>query len=235
MEAILQRYHQVQETIARAAQSVGRAPEKVKLVVVTKGHPVEQIGALAAGGIRDFGENRVEEALLKIEELRGLPDLNWHMIGHIQSRKAKLIGGDFHLIHSVDRLKLARRLNQYAAEAGEILPILLQCNVSGEQSKSGWAASDQAHWDEMLPEVEAVLQCDFLEVRGLMTLAPFSPDPEAVRPSFVRLRNLRDFFAARFPTQNWAELSMGMSGDYQVAIEEGATIVRIGTAILGPR
>jgi uncharacterized pyridoxal phosphate-containing UPF0001 family protein len=126
-------------------------------------------------------------------------------------------------------------LDRFAEQAGEILPILLQFNVSGEQTKSGWSASDPASWDQLLPEVEAVLQCRFLQVHGLMTLAPFSPDPEDARPSFVRLQKLRDYFAARFPDQDWAELSMGMSGDYQVAIQEGATLVRIGTAILGPR
>lgn len=235
METIKKRYFEVQEGIYQAAQSVGRDPKQVKLVVVTKSHPLEQIRKLPAVGLHDFGENRVEEALPKMEAMQDEPGLNWHMIGHIQSRKAKLIGTGFHLVHSVDRLKLAVRLDRFAGEAGEILPILLQLNVSGEQSKSGWDASDETSWDGLLPEIEAVLKCQFLKVHGLMTIAPYSPDPETARPSFVRLRKIRDFFSSRFPDQEWSELSMGMSGDYQTAIQEGATIVRIGSAILGPR
>ena len=156
------------------------------------------------------------------------------MIGHVQSRKAKMVAGKFKLVHSVDRLKLADQLNKFAAEAGEKLPILLQFNVSGEQTKFGWEASNQTAWDQLLPDVEAILQREFLQVHGLMTLAPFSPNPESARQFFVRLRQLRDYFAACYPDQHWVELSMGMSGDYQVAVQEGATIVRIGTAILGP-
>jgi pyridoxal phosphate enzyme (YggS family) len=235
MESMLHRYHQVQENITIAAQSAGRLSDQVRLVVVTKSHPVEQISKLAAGGVCDFGENRVEEALPKIEVLAEKPGLRWHMIGHVQSRKAQMIGGKFDLVHSVDRIKLANRLNRFSGEVGEKLPILLQFNVSGEQTKSGWSATDPASWDSLFPEVEAVLQCEFLQVHGLMTLAPYSTNPEDARPCFVRLRKLRDHLAARFPTQNWNELSMGMSGDYQVAVQEGATIVRIGTAILGSR
>jgi pyridoxal phosphate enzyme (YggS family) len=235
MEPMLHRYQQVQENITLAAQSAGRTSDQVRLVVVTKSHPVEQISILAAGGVCDFGENRAAEALPKIEILAETQGLRWHMVGHIQSRKAQMVSGNFDLVHSVDRVKLANRLNRFSGEAGEILPILLQFNVSGEQTKSGWSAADPASWDGLIPEVEAVLQCEFLKVHGLMTLAPYSIDSEEARPCFVRLRRLRDFLAARFPSQNWNELSMGMSGDYQVAIQEGATIVRIGTAILGSR
>jgi pyridoxal phosphate enzyme (YggS family) len=233
MDEILHRYHQVQENIAAAAQSVGRSPEQVSTVVVTKGHLPRQILPLTSAGIREFGENRVEEALPKIAQLSSVGEIEWHMIGHVQSRKSKLVVGNFCLVHSVDRLKLANRLNKYSSETGSLLPILLQFNVSGEQTKSGWEASQRSDWDLLLPDVEAILQCDFIQVHGLMTLAPYSQNPEAARPFFVRLRKLRDFFAARFPDYNWEELSMGMSGDYHVAVQEGATIVRIGTAILG--
>lgn len=234
MHPILQRYDIVKEGIAQAAQSVGRSEEQVKLVVVTKSHPVEQVRVLAEAQINELGENRVEEALEKIAAFSEFPEIKWHMIGHVQSRKAKLLGNQFSLVHSVDRLKLASRIDQFTAEGGRKQPILLQFNVSGEETKSGWDASEPAAWDDLLPEVEAVLQCDFLEVRGLMTIAPFSQNPEYARPSFVRLRKLRDFFANRYPDQDWTHLSMGMSGDHRVAIQEGATIVRIGTAILGP-
>jgi pyridoxal phosphate enzyme (YggS family) len=235
MEPMLHRYHQVQENITLAAQSAGRLSDQIRLVVVTKSHPVEQISELAAGGVRDFGENRVEEALPKIEALAEFPGIRWHMIGHIQSRKASMVSGKFSLVHSVDRIKLANRLDRFTEEIGEKLPILLQFNVSGEQTKSGWSASEPSSWQELLPEVEAVLQREFLQVRGLMTLAPYSTNPEDARPCFVRLRKLRDYLAARYPHEDWTDLSMGMSGDYQVAIEEGATIVLIGTAILGSR
>jgi pyridoxal phosphate enzyme (YggS family) len=235
MEPFLRRYNQVQENITLAAQSAGRISDQIRLVVVTKSHPVGQISELAAGGVRDFGENRVEEAMPKIDALAEIPGIRWHMIGHIQSRKASMVSGKFFLIHSVDRIKLATRLDRFSGGAGEKLPILLQFNVSGEQTKSGWSASEPSSWQELLPEVEAVLQREFLQVRGLMTLAPYSTNPEDARPCFVRLRKLRDFLAARYPDQDWKELSMGMSGDYQVAIQEGATIVRIGTAILGSR
>jgi pyridoxal phosphate enzyme (YggS family) len=235
MHPILQRYHQVSESIAETARTAGRFPDEVKLVVVTKSHPVEAVKVLVEGGVLDLGENRVGEAHEKIEILKSNPDIRWHMIGHIQSRKAKLVGPEFHLVHSVDRMKLASYLDRTLAEKNAKLEVLLQFNVSGEQSKSGWNASNPDNWDKLFPEVEAVLLCDSLQVRGLMTIAPYSSDPEDARPSFVRLRRLRDALAARYPDQRWDELSMGMSGDYQVAIQEGATIVRIGTAILGPR
>jgi pyridoxal phosphate enzyme (YggS family) len=235
MHPILQRYHQVSESIAETAKSASRSADDVKLVVVTKSHPVESIKVLVEGGVLDLGENRVGEAKEKIEVLESYPNLRWHMIGHIQSRKAKRVGSEFHLVHSVDRVKLASHLDQSLSERGEQLDVLLQFNVSGEQSKSGWDASDPKSWEKLFPEVEAVLLCGGLHVRGLMTIAPYSSNPEDARPSFIRLRKLRDALAARFPGQAWEELSMGMSGDYQVAVEEGATIVRIGTAILGPR
>ncbi|MEN8240907.1 MAG: YggS family pyridoxal phosphate-dependent enzyme [Chloroflexota bacterium] len=233
MNSTHRRYEQVQENITRAAQSSGRNIQDISTVVVTKGHPIEQIIPLIEAGVRDFGENRVEEALPKIIELSTEGEINWHMIGHLQSRKANLVAGKFCLVHSVDRLKLANRLDRFSAEAGSKLPVLLQYNVSGEQTKSGWEAADQSSWEGLLSDVEAILQCENLQVNGLMTLAPYSLQPETARPFFVRLRKLRDFFAARFPNQKWDDLSMGMSGDYQVAVQEGATIVRIGTAILG--
>lgn len=235
MEAVLQRYHDIQEEIYQAAQSVGRSPSEVRLVVVTKGHPIEKIEPLIAGGVREFGENRVEDALPKIEAFGDKPDIRWHMIGHVQSRKARFAAGNFDLVHSIDRGKLAARLNDSCSELGIVQQILLQFNVSGEQTKFGWGASDPSLWDSLLPEVEAVLKCDYLKVRGLMTLAPYNPDPEVSRPFFGRLRKLRDYLASRFPGQDWGQLSMGMSDDFRVAVQEGATIVRVGTAILGPR
>lgn len=235
MDATLaSRYEQVQEIITRTAQTAGRAEADIRLVVVTKGHSLTAIETIYQLGVRDVGENRVGEAAFKQQSLAELADLNWHMIGHIQSRKARDVCGQFALVHSVDRLKLANKLDKCAQANGIVQPVLLECNVSGEAQKSGWAADNPDRWLELMPEMEAVLACKGLEVRGLMTMAPYSADPEDARPSFARLRQLRDYLADQFPAGNWEHLSMGMSGDYQVAIQEGATILRIGTAIMGP-
>lgn len=231
--ALASRYEQVKETIARTAQSAGRAEAEIRLVVVTKGHSLTAIETIYQLGGRDVGENRIEEATFKQQQLAGLTELNWHMIGHIQSRKARDVCGRFPLIHSVDRLKLAKKLAQCVQREGIVQPVLLECNVSGEAQKSGWTADDPTRWAELLPEMEAVLALEGLEVRGLMTMAPYSSNPEDARPSFARLRKLRDYLSAQFPAQDWSALSMGMSGDYQVAIQEGATILRVGTAIMG--
>jgi len=232
-DEIALRYQQVQENIANAAQSAGRAASEVQLVVVTKGHPPKAIQTLYQLGVRHIGENRVEDALPKQDILRGLPDLHWHMIGHVQSRKVKQIPGRFSLLHSLDRVKLARRLDASLAEAGVRLPVLLQCNISSEETKSGWDASSESAWPALLPEIEEVIQFPHLDVQGLMTMAPYSTNPEDSRPHFVRLRKLRDFLAGRFPGRPWDQLSMGMSGDYPVAVQEGATLLRVGTAIMG--
>lgn len=234
MEAEIKRhYAQVMEEISSTAQAAGRRPEDIRLVVVTKGHPAKVIDILYELGVRDIGENRVGEALFRQELIQGMDDLNWHMIGHVQSRKAGDVVGHFSMVHSVDRVKLARRMDRAAEAYGLVQPVLLQFNVSGEETKSGWSADSPDQWEGLLPDIEAVLALDGLDVRGLMTMAPYSENPEDARLSFVRLRKLRDYLAGRFPGQNWSELSMGMSGDYRVAIQEGATILRVGTAILG--
>ena len=227
------RYYQVLDNITAAAQSVGRNPDGVQLVVVTKGHSPKEIETIYDLGARHIGENRVEEALTKQQILRTLPGLHWHMIGHLQSRKAKQVGGNFSILHSLDRVKLAHRLEQSLQQSGILLPVLLEFNVSGEATKSGWEATSESVWPDLLPEIEQVLTCNQLQVQGLMTMAPYSTNPEDSRPHFIRLRKLRDFLAENFPNQTWNQLSMGMSGDYQVAIQEGATFVRVGTAIMG--
>ena len=231
---IRDKYHRVCDGISSAARSVGRDADAVKLVVVTKGHPVETIRAVLAAGASCLGENYVEHAVPKIEAL-GSEQIEWHMIGHIQSRKARLVSEHFAWVHSVDRLKLARRLDNFARENGRVIPILLECNVSQEESKFGWSAWDEKRWPEFAAEITPLMDMPNLEVRGLMTMPPFNPDPEKSRPYFEKLRRLRDFLANEFPQVNLSELSMGMSGDYQVAVQEGATIVRVGTAIVGRR
>jgi hypothetical protein len=227
-------YQRVMEQLDHAACSVGRDPASVKLVVVTKGHPFEVVQQALAVGLRIFGENYAEEGVGK-KLACSTAGVEWHMIGHVQSRKARPVVEHFDWLHSLDRLKLATRLDQFAGEVGRRLPVLLECNVSGEQTKFGWPAWEESSWAALAEEIGSLLALPNLEVHGLMTMAPFLPDPQQARPFFVRLRRLRGFFSGRFPTVDWRELSMGMSADFEVAVQEGATIVRIGTAILGPR
>jgi PLP dependent protein len=235
MDTIQSRYEQTLARIAQTAASAGPPAGAVRLVVVTKGHPVESIQQVVAAGASCLGENYVEEGVEKITALAGIPSLEWHMIGHIQSRKAQPVAQHFHWVHSLDSLKLASRLDRFAGEAGQRLPVLLECNVSGEESKSGMEASDENAWTALLPEIEQISALPNLEVRGLMTMAPFYDDPEQARPCFQKLRRLRETLARRFPQASWDELSMGMSADFEIAIQEGATLVRVGTAIMGPR
>lgn len=210
----------VRGRIEQACQRSHRSPDEVTLVAVTKGFEASAIRAAFACGIRDFGENRVQEAEAKIEQLSALkPDITWHMVGHLQSNKAGTAAGLFDIIHSVDSTKLAGILNERARGT---LSVLLQVNVSGEEPKSGFAVAEVANgFDE-------IKQLPNLHVAGLMTIAPFTDNPEEVRPVFRKLRELRDSLGLK-------HLSMGMTDDFEVAIEEGATMVRIGRAIFGDR
>ncbi len=234
-DRIRQRYELALETIARSAQRSGRRPESVRLVVVTKAQSTETVRAVLQAGIQRLGENYPEEALSKINVFRNAFQVEWHMIGHIQSRKARLVAGQFALVHSVDRIKIARKLSSLAQAQGLRQKVLLEFNVGGEASKAGWLAADPHHWEDFLPEIEEILALPGLEVCGLMAMPPLVAEPEAARPYFRRLRQLRDWLAQRLNRANWDELSMGTSGDYPVAVEEGATLVRIGQAIVGPR
>ncbi len=232
---ITERYQSVLARIDQAAKRTGRDPGQIRLVVVTKGQPLQKIRAVVGAGARFLGENYVEEAQPKIEALAQLYNIEWHMIGHVQSRKAAAVARYFTYIHSVDRVKLANRLNRFAAELGRTLPILLEYNVSGESTKFGWDAHQEIHWDQLLPDVEKILELPHLKVCGLMTMAPFFREPELARPVFKRLCMLREYLSSRYTDVSWDELSMGMSADFEVAVEEGATMVRIGEAVLGPR
>jgi len=246
LDRIAENYHHVVARIAQAARQAGRDPLSVKLVVVTKTQPVEAVQAVIRAGASVLGENYVEEAVAKMQTLACLDPADgtkiaWHMIGHVQSRKAEAICDHFAYLHALDSEKLARRLDRYASQKGRVanfvrpLPVLLECNVSGEESKFGFAAWDEQRWPDLLPEMEAILGLQNLAVRGLMTMPPYHPDPEASRSYFRRLRGLQDFLAHSFPQVAWRELSMGMSADFEVAVQEGATWVRVGQAILGPR
>jgi hypothetical protein len=226
---------EVKARISAAAQMVGRDPTEIRLVIVTKGHPAEAIQMLYELGEKEIGESYVEEGLEKQTKLGSLPNLVWQMIGHVQSRKADAVAKHFDLIHSVDRLKLARKLDRSAGEIGNILPVLLECNVSGESTKFGLSAWDETRWSTLLPEIGESLRLPNVQVRGLMCIAPYFEDGDKARPYFGHLRELRDFLAQTFAQTDLSQLSMGMSGDFEAAILEGATILRIGTAILGPR
>lgn len=234
-QEIQSRFQCVQERIEAAAGRAGRSPADVRLVVVTKTHPVDLVRAVIRAGARHVGENYAEEGASKRLALENPAGISWHMIGHIQSRKAALVAKDFDWVHSLDSLKLAQRLNRFAAELGRRIPVLLECNVSGEESKYGWQAWKEDEWGCLLEPFSQILELPAIDVRGLMTMAPFLEESEQARPYFQRLKRLQDFLAGRLPGDNWTDLSMGMSADYEVAIEEGATWVRIGTAITGSR
>lgn len=233
-ECIQKKYLQTLERIHQAAIKAGRNATEIKIVVATKTHSVEKIGAVINAGARHIGENYAEEAVPKIEALSGR-DISWHMIGHVQSRKAALVSTYFDYLHSLDSLKLAKRLNRFCEERGRFLPYLFECNVSGEASKAGFSAWDERQWEGFLPIFEEILGMKHLKCQGLMTITPFFKDPEKSRPYFQKLRRLRSFLQKQFRSASWDELSMGMSGDFEVAIQEGATWVRIGTAIMGER
>ena len=235
VNSIRERYLGTLDKIASAAKRSGRSLEAVKLVVVTKAQPVEVAQAAIEAGAVILGENYAEEGVTKIQSLQNFSAVEWHMIGHVQSRKAPLVAGHFNFVHSLDSLKLAKKLERSCGEAGRILPVLLEFNVGGEESKGGWEAVDETRWGECLGEISEILAMPNLQVRGLMSMPPLGETAEFSRPYFQKLRRLRDFFASQLPQAVFSELSMGTSSDYEVAVEEGATFVRVGTAIVGPR
>ncbi|MCU1255604.1 MAG: hypothetical protein JWM83_1903 [Candidatus Angelobacter sp.] len=218
--------------IARAATRVGRSVEAITLMAVSKTVEPTRIQEAYAAGLRIFGENRVQEFEGKFAGLSELKDAEWHLIGHLQGNKAKKAAELFHAVDSVDSLRLAEKLNQSAADSNKKLQVLIEIKVGEEESKAGIPLDS--------PELEDVLrsapQLANLEIRGLMTVPPFTEDPEGARPYFRLLRDLRDAIAARkLPKVEMDVLSMGMSHDFEVAIEEGSTCVRVGSAIFGAR
>ena len=217
---IEQNIRELQQRIARACQRAGLSPDEVTLVAVSKTVQASAIEAAFNAGVRDFGESRVQEAKPKIEQLQKLkPDITWHMVGHLQTNKARTAADIFDIIHSVDSLKLAETLNDCSPRR---LPILIQVNVSAEASKGGFTLS------EVNEAIRQIGRLPNLEIQGLMTIAPWVDNAEEVRPIFRQMRQMRDALGLR-------HLSMGMSDDFEVAIEEGATLVRIGRAIFGER
>jgi pyridoxal phosphate enzyme (YggS family) len=219
----------VRERIARCCERIGRDPATVTLVAVAKTFPAEMVRDVVRAGIVDIGENYVQELLQKRAAL-GDEEIRWHFIGHLQGNKARMVAPFAHLIHAVDSAGLARELDRRARDAGRVLDVLIEVNTTGEGSKFG-VRPDNA--EAMVRSLEPFTN---LRIAGLMTIGPFLPDPEESRPMFRSLRALRDTIAAA-PQANVAmrHLSMGMTGDFEVALEEGATILRIGTAIFGLR
>ncbi|HEY85229.1 MAG TPA: YggS family pyridoxal phosphate-dependent enzyme [Chloroflexi bacterium] len=237
---IVQNLTQVQNRIAQAVTRAGRNPADVTLVGVSKHRPVEAMLAAYRAGLRHFGENRVEEILAKIPDFlaqtHSADPPTIHMIGHLQSRKVADALRYSQMIHSVDTVKLAERIDRLAHRGNHPpMPILLECNVSGEAAKAGFKVADwqqdQAVLTAFLEGVEAILALSYVQVLGLMTMAPIVSEPEQTRPVFSSLRKLMIACAEAFPQTEWRHLSMGMTDDFEVAVEEGATLLRVGRAI----
>ena len=237
----------VSERINSAAQRAGRNPDEITLVAVTKTHPVETVIEAYRAGLQHFGENRVQEGRDKVIAVAdwlaaspGLEPPTWHMIGHLQSRQVGDALGKFSLLHSVDSLKLAQRIDRLA-ERDDIPPvdILLECNVSGEKAKFGFALeqwlTDKAQFSAFVSTVEQIAALERVNIQGLMTMAPLSSNPEETRPVFRSLAVLRRTLQKEISNLEWQHLSMGMTDDFEIAIEEGATIIRVGRALFGPR
>ena len=226
---IAQRLNGVRDRIADAARRAGRLPTSVRLVAVSKTFPLEAIRAAAQSGQIDFGENKIQEAQAKILAAGSLP-LRWHFIGHLQSNKARKAAALFDVIHSIDSVDLLRKVDEEVAEKGRQVEVLIQVDLAGEPTKHGAPES------EVPAIIEAALGCKAVRLSGLMMLPPAVADPADARPYFAAVRDLRERYVAQgVPAANLTELSMGMSHDFEVAIEEGATIVRVGSEIFGER
>ena len=228
MTSISENLKRVQDAIVRAAEKAGRQAQDVTLVAVSKTKPVDVIREAVEAGVRVLGENRVQEAETKVGSVAGAVD--WHLVGHLQRNKVKSALRMFKMVHSVDSLRLAREIGKRAVQAGMPARTLVQVNTSGADSQFGAAP------DATVDLVGRISEVDGVDVEGLMTIGLFIPDPEVVRPCFVQLRELSEkIAAARIPDVSMKHLSMGMTGDFEVAIEEGATMVRVGSAIFGSR
>jgi pyridoxal phosphate enzyme (YggS family) len=230
MIEIADNLQRIRSRIAAAAEASGRGPEEITLIAVSKNFLQESISSAITAGQTHFGENRVQEAESKIPYFQSAPNITWHMIGHLQSNKAWRAAELFDVIHSVDSIKLARKLSQAALELGKTLSVLIQVDLGHEETKFG---ADRGQVAEI---VAATTEMGGLRLDGLMTMPPFFEDPERTRPYFAALRELRQSIEQEQPgALGHGQLSMGMSHDFEVAIQEGATIVRVGTAIFGER
>ncbi|MDO9085804.1 MAG: YggS family pyridoxal phosphate-dependent enzyme [Anaerolineaceae bacterium] len=229
-------FSRVTDQIETYCNLYNRNKDSVKLVVVTKSHPWEKIENVISAGAQYLGENYPEETIEKKNRLHNLSDnIEWHMIGHLQSRKTQAVIDNFNFLHSLDSVKLALRLNRQLKEKGKFLDILLQFNVGGEESKFGWDASEKKNWVLFIDEVSQVLSCENLHVRGLMTMPPYTTEEKAARNTFNNLRELGEYLSEKLPLLSITDYSMGTSHDFKMAIAEGSTMIRIGEAIMGPR
>lgn len=225
----------IESEMAEAAKKSGREVEDVKLIAVTKQVPLETIRAGIEAGIHRFGENYPEQAAEKISALAGDQGLEWHMIGNIQSRKTETVCQYFDMVHSLDRIKIANRLDRHCRAMNKILPVLAEVNISGEESKHGWPAWRESQWGDLVKTLREIAQLSHIRLVGLMTMPPFFEEPQKTRPYYQQLLKLRDYLKNEMPDIDWKELSIGTSFDYKIAIEEGATMVRVGTEIFGAR
>jgi hypothetical protein len=239
IDAWRQNLELLEAQIQNAISSTGRDRSSLRVVVVTKTHPADIIEELLELGVSDIGESYLQEAVEKMDSLENmgtnLSKTNWHMIGHIQSRKAKEVAANFNWVHSVDSLKLARRLDRAAKDENKRLKVLVQVNISGELSKFGFAAKLAEDRDNLLESMKELISLSNLDVLGLMSIPPFDEEKAQAKKIFHQTIELRDYLEGQFPENPLPELSMGMSNDFQEAIIAGATIIRVGSAILGPR
>ncbi len=232
---IRQNLIEVKKQMNKAADKTGRDVSEIQLIAVTKLMPLETVKAGVAAGIRNFGENYPEQAAEKIIALSDQKDIIWHMIGHIQSRKTGTVCDHFQMVHSLDRIKIAKYLDRYCRERDKIMPVLIEVNMSGEKSKFGWQADSVDKWKNLASQFREFSELSNIEIRGLMTMPPLFENPEKTRPVYQRLREFQQFLQEQLPEMNWKELSIGTSFDFTIAIEEGATMVRLGTEIFGQR
>jgi pyridoxal phosphate enzyme (YggS family) len=243
MSTIEQRYLAVLQRVHDAATRCGRDPSDITIVAVTKTWPAETVAEAYRAGMRHFGENRAEEMAKKKAAVERLVEqghsINWHQIGTVQSRKTGLVAANANVFHAMDRAKIAHRLSRAKGETGDALPILLEVNVSGETAKAGYNCSnwekDATQLDELRIEAESIMQLPGLQLRGLMTMAPWVASPALIRSVFKRTAELATWLQTQFPESDLSLLSMGMTDDFEIAIEEGATHVRVGRAIFGSR
>jgi len=241
MTGTIERVSTVLEQIERAATRSGRSADEITLVAVSKTKPITAIIEAYNVGVRHFGENRAHELEQKAQQLAHLPELQWDFIGRLQTRQSLPVASHAAAFHAVDRIKIATRLSSQLSQLNRTLPVFIQVNVSGEESKTGFDCTD---WDAIchgkqgetfIQAIEKISQLPHLDVRGLMTMAPYGAPESVTRPLFRRMRELSTWLQTTMPTRNLSELSMGMSGDFEIAIEEGATCVRVGSAIFGAR
>ncbi|MCK9247098.1 MAG: YggS family pyridoxal phosphate-dependent enzyme [Anaerolineaceae bacterium] len=226
---------EIKAVVSRAARISGREPGDITILAISKRQPNEVIEAAYGCGVLTFGESYVQEALVKIDYFKMFDDIRWEMVGHIQSRKARLVAENFHTVHSLDSLKLTGLLDKHRPEGMPPLEVFLEVNIGDESSKKGFQANDEKDWQALLPVVKQITSKRKLTLVGLMAMPPLFPDPEQSRPFFQKLYQLQKFLNDEAADGRLSQLSAGTSADFEIAIEEGATTVRIGERLLGPR